>query len=89
MIKRVYKCANGETFVSFNEAKERELDLADDWIGNIMDDARVVRDLSHNPIQQKNQIHNFLTANCEQLIDALLNYKEANELQQDDFEDET
>ena len=88
-MKRVYQVRNGETFVTFNEAKARELDLADDWIGNIMDSARITRDISQNPIQAANQIHNFLTANCEQLIDALLNYKEANELKQDDFEDET
>jgi len=88
-MRRVYQVRNGETFVTFNEAKARELDLADDWIGGIMDDSSIVRDLSHNPIQQKTQIHNFLTANCELLIDALLNYKEANDLQQDDFEDET
>ena len=88
-MKRVYQVRNGETFVTFNEAKSRELDLADDWIDKIMDDSRIVRDLSHSPIQAATQIHNFLTANCELLIDALLNYKEANELQQDDFEDET
>ena len=88
-MRRVYQVRNGETFITFNEAKERELDLADDWIGKIMDDSRLVTELSHNILTQKNQIHNFLTANCEQLIDALLNYKEANELQQEDFEDET
>ena len=88
-MKRVYQVRNGETFVTFNEAKERELDLADDWIGKIMDDSRVVRDLSHNPIQQKTQIHNFLTANCDELIDALLNWRDAKTLNKSEFEDET
>ena len=89
MIKRVYKCTDGTTYPDFETAKRKELDLADNWIGSIMDAAKLQSNLSHNPIQATNQVHNFMTENCDELINALLNWRDAKTSSRSDFEDET
>lgn len=83
MITRVYAISNGETFSDFGAAKDRELELVGNRIGEILDTSIGGNGLSDNPIKQKMQVVDIMVENAVALSALLRQVAEIQETYED------
>ena len=84
MIQRKYVTSDGKTYDQFFLARQHELQLNEDSLGQLLDNE--FNNIPTNTIDKKMFFHNFLTSNSEQLEHLLHNYNITVNSDQDDFE---